>query len=121
MPEAFFEQPVLNSPYEYPSRHWELDKDGQPTQKILPQRRRVDFVTPIPKAKKRKESADQGEFVMDEGRGLSSKEQQYQMADTINRLRDHADLLGARRQPPRTGRPLGLRRVHGRLGNAGRL
>ena len=28
---------------------------------------------------------------MDEGQGLSSKEQQYQIADTINRLRHHVD------------------------------
>ena len=34
MSNAFFEQPILNSPYAYPSRHWELDRDGQPTQKI---------------------------------------------------------------------------------------
>jgi len=26
----FFDQPILNSPYERPSRHWELDDDGQP-------------------------------------------------------------------------------------------
>jgi type III restriction enzyme len=24
----FFERPILNSPYEYPREHWELDKDG---------------------------------------------------------------------------------------------
>jgi len=35
MTDLFFKQPILNSPYEYPSRHWELDKDGQPTQKSL--------------------------------------------------------------------------------------
>ena len=29
-----FTQPILNSPYEYPSRHWELDDTGQPTQRI---------------------------------------------------------------------------------------
>ena len=32
---AFFEQPILNSPYEYPSRHRELDPSGQPTNRIL--------------------------------------------------------------------------------------
>ena len=32
MSEAFFNQPILNSPYEYPRRHWELDEDGQPRQ-----------------------------------------------------------------------------------------
>jgi len=91
MSDQFFAHPILNSPYEYPSRHWELDEGGQPTQKIAENRRAVDFITPIPKAKKRKKNADQGEFVMDEGKGLSSKDQQYQMVDTINRLRKHVD------------------------------
>ncbi len=31
----FFDHPILNSPYERPQRHWELDTDGQPTQKII--------------------------------------------------------------------------------------
>ena len=25
---SFFDAPILNSPYEYPSRHWELDSEG---------------------------------------------------------------------------------------------
>lgn len=54
MNNQFFEKPILNSPYGYPSRHWELDDTGQPTQKILETRRRADFITPIPKPKKRK-------------------------------------------------------------------
>jgi hypothetical protein len=28
----FFDHPILNSPYGYPERHWELDDQGQPTQ-----------------------------------------------------------------------------------------
>ena len=52
MSEQFFEKPILNSPYDYPNRHWELNKEGQPTQNILENRRRADFVTPIPKPKK---------------------------------------------------------------------
>jgi len=35
MPNPFFDQPILNSPYARPERHWELDEQGQPTQKIL--------------------------------------------------------------------------------------
>ena len=35
MNNQFFEKPVLNSPYEYPGQHWELDDDGQPTQQII--------------------------------------------------------------------------------------
>lgn len=35
MDNRFFEQPVLNSPYEYPDKYWELDEHGQPTQRII--------------------------------------------------------------------------------------
>ena len=28
MSERFFDRPILNSPYEYPARHWELDEGG---------------------------------------------------------------------------------------------
>jgi type III restriction enzyme len=76
MSNPFFDHPILNSPYEYPRRHWELDELGQPTQKIIEQRRSAKFVTPIPKPKKHKVSA-QKEIVFDEGKGLSSEKQQY--------------------------------------------
>ena len=46
--EAFFRQPILNSPYKEPKLHWELDENGQPTQRIESFRRRAEFVTPIP-------------------------------------------------------------------------
>jgi len=36
MTEQFFDEPILNSPYVYPSRHWELDADGQPTNRCKP-------------------------------------------------------------------------------------
>lgn len=49
---SFFEQPILNSPYERPDRHWELDAAGQPTNVILAQRRSSSLLTPIPKPKK---------------------------------------------------------------------
>jgi hypothetical protein len=31
MENRFFEKPIINSPYKYPQRHWELDEEGQPT------------------------------------------------------------------------------------------
>ena len=34
MSNPFFDHPILNSPYEYPGRHWKLDKEGQPTQRV---------------------------------------------------------------------------------------
>ena len=30
--DPFFDRPILNSPYDYPKRYWELDEVGQPTQ-----------------------------------------------------------------------------------------
>ena len=48
MDNRFFDQPILNSPYEYPRQHWELDDQGQPTQQIIESRRRVAFLTSIP-------------------------------------------------------------------------
>jgi type III restriction enzyme len=86
----FFEKPILNSPYEYP-RHWELDAQGQPTQKILERRRRAEFITPIPKPRKRKADAAQQEIVFDEGKGLSTKDQQYDPTSIINQLRGQVD------------------------------
>lgn len=87
----FFEQPILNSPYAYPERHWELDGQGQPTQQITESRRRAEFITPIPKPRKRKSSADQCEMVFDEGKGLSTAEQQYDPTSIINELRHYVD------------------------------
>ena len=51
---TFFEHPILNSPYAYPGRHWELDADGQPTNVLIESRRRSDLITPVPKVKMRK-------------------------------------------------------------------
>jgi len=96
----FFEHPVLNSPYEYPARHWELDDQGQPTQKTLERRRPAEFITPIPKPRKRKGSVvEQEQFVLDEGKGLSTEDQQYDPTSVINNLRRHVDEWRSRPNP----------------------
>jgi len=91
MSDQFFERPILNSPYDYPARHWELDPSGQPTQKIIQRRRSAEFITPIPKPKKRKSKDAQAELVLDEGKGLSTTEQQYDPTSVINGIRRHVD------------------------------
>lgn len=91
MPNPFFEHPILYSPYEYPTRHWELDESGQPTQQIIDRRRRAEFITPIPKPRKRKGSADQQQIVFDEGKGISTAKQQYDPTSIINELRQQVD------------------------------
>ena len=92
MDDRFFEKPILNSPYEYPSKHWELDDSGQPTQKIVEKRRTAKYITPIPKPKKRKKAPQkQTQFVFDEGKGLSTAQQSYDPTPVINSLRRQVD------------------------------
>ncbi len=88
----FFERPILNSPYARPERHWELDEQGQPTQRILETRRRAEFITPIPKPRKQKSSTAQTRMVFDEGKGISTAEQEYDPTPIINDLRQQVDV-----------------------------
>lgn len=87
----FFDHPVLNNPYEQPARHWELDPSGQPTQRVVQNRRRAEFITPIPKPKKRKGEGTQEDIVFDEGAGLSTPGQRYATIPFINELRADVD------------------------------
>src|SRR5687768_9035840 len=106
MPDnAFFDHPILNSPYEYPKRHWELDEHGQPTQRIAESRRTVSFITPIPKPRKRKGKAGtkQRELTLDEGKGLSTEEQRYDPRPIINELRLQVDRWRALPNPVNWG------------------
>jgi type III restriction enzyme len=91
MTDRFFERPILNSPYEYPRQHWELDSSGQPTGMLLDRRRRAEFITPIPKPKKQKAKEKQADFVFNEGKDLSTEQQQYDPTSVINELRAHVD------------------------------
>lgn len=87
----FFSKPILNTPYACPSRHWELDEQGQPTHQIIESRRPAEFIIPIPKPKKRKRSDNQSAMVFDEGKGLSTQEQQYDITAILNGVRDQVE------------------------------
>ncbi len=89
MSNPFFEKPILNSPYEYPGRHWELDPSGQPTQRIIDRRRSAEFITPIPKAKKQKGGGKQSALLFDDG--LSTQKQAYDHTAIINSVRHEVD------------------------------
>src|SRR5438105_11181956 len=91
MSNPFFDHPILNSPYACPQRHWELDDQGQPTQQIIENRRRAEFITPIPKPKKRKASSDQQKMVFDEGQCLSTAQQEYDPTSIINEVRQRLE------------------------------
>jgi hypothetical protein len=91
--DLFVVKPILNSLYDYPARHWELES-GQPTNRIIDSRRIAEFITPITKPKKRKRSRQQ-EMVFNECAGLSTAEQQA----GINELAREST-------PPRHGPPV---------------
>jgi len=88
--DRFFESPILNSPYEYPARHWDLDDQRQPTGRILGTRRPAAYITAVPKPRAQQGAAQQA-LDLDEGSGLSSANQQYDPTSTINALRKHVD------------------------------
>ena len=91
MQDRFFEQPILNSPYQYPTQYWELDQDGQPTYRIIDGRRIAEFVTPIPKPKRTKVSAQQARLALDNGSGLSDRDQLYDVSASVNQIRSNVD------------------------------
>lgn len=89
MSKDFFERPIVNTPYEYPKQHWEIDDNGQPTHALIEKRRPAKFLTPIPKAK-RQSGGDQQSLDLADEKGLSSAEQRYH-SGIINGVRDQVD------------------------------
>ena len=96
MPPTFSEQPILNSPYEYPARHWELGQDGIPTDRIAGRRREAKHVVPVPPPRR-----NNAQRAMQLGATMPSDEgQEYDPSPIINEIRRHVD---AWRQIPNPG------------------
>lgn len=84
--DAFYESPILNSPYEEPGRYWELDEGGRPTGRILDGRRQAAYITPIARAKRDAGTASaQGE--LDLGIKAGNDDQRYDQYALINEVR----------------------------------
>ncbi len=88
MSDAFFERPILNSPYDYPSRHWELDEAGQPTERTLEYRRRAKLISPIPQPKKRR---NKRQLDLPDSKGRPTEDQRYDPTPIIDELRGFVD------------------------------
>src|SRR5690348_5682479 len=52
MPQVIIENPVINSPYEEPKRHYRFTEDGI-TDEIVEERRLSTYFVPIPRPRKR--------------------------------------------------------------------
>ncbi len=104
MTMQFFERPILNSPYRYPARHWELDEEGQPTDRIIQGRRSAAYVTPVPRPKKQKASQHHQEQLFEEGHKLSDDPQIYDSATwLINSIRLEVDKWRSLPKPKQWG------------------
>ena len=97
MRERFFEDPILNSPFERPLKHWELDKDGIQTQQIVKRCRKTRLITPIPKPKKRGGKEEQRDLEFEVQGVAAESGQQYEDTQQVNSIRA---LVEERRQAP---------------------
>ncbi len=52
MPDTVIDNPILNSPFAEPARHFRFDEEGI-TSEIVDERRTSTYFVPIPKARKR--------------------------------------------------------------------
>lgn len=79
----FFAEPILNSPYEEPSLHHQLNESGQPTNSApVRGRRKSSLYSPVPKPKRGK-SADQQMSLIEDQVGLLDPH------NIINEIREH--------------------------------
>lgn len=77
------DNPIINSPFKYPTQHWALNERGMPTGATLSGRRPSSYIVPIPKAKR---TAGQAEFEYDIEGSANVKTN-----DLVNRIRDRVD------------------------------
>jgi len=82
----FFKKPILNSPYEAPRKHWELDGERRPTGRKLAGRRPAQYITAVPAAK----ASGQEKLTLHET-SLSDGGQEYDPMPVINEVRRHLD------------------------------
>lgn len=92
MTRSFFEQPILNSPYERPRLHHALDDQGQPIDAPpIQDRRPSKHLTPVPKSRLRRNNAQQAVLGLDDPDGTPTLDQQYNPAPIINEIRNHVE------------------------------
>src|SRR5436305_14842498 len=77
---GFTDNPIINSPFDKPLWHYELDDEGQPTGKKLPNRR--DSIQVVPVAAARRRGPRQRELELDDRVNTNV---------LVNEIRKHVD------------------------------
>jgi type III restriction enzyme len=81
LPDVVIENPILNSPYDEPRRHFRFGEDGI-TSDIVDVRRISEYFVPVPRAKKRKQQLTfETEWTKD----------RIKDAETVNKIRQRID------------------------------
>ncbi len=81
----FFDRPILNNPYVEPSRHWELDEDDRPTQRVVDERRASKPATALPSISIGQREAASGNLF--EGHGHETETTALDPSPLVRRLR----------------------------------
>lgn len=82
---ASIDNPILNSPFLPPHRHWALDDSGKPTGAIIAERRRSQYIVPIATSKRK--IGGQEELVFGDIEGQAAT----RANDTVNEIRANVD------------------------------
>ena len=88
---SFFEKPILNSPYMMPTRHWELDDEGRPTDRVIESRRRSELISAMPQAKSKKSGGTQSEMELS-AKGLEGLGVEFNVTEFVNEIRREVDI-----------------------------
>lgn len=87
---SFFEKPILNSPYLMPVRHWEMDDEGRPTDRVIESRRRSELISAMPQAKSKKSGGTQSEMELS-AKGLEGLGVEFNVTEFVNEIRHEVD------------------------------
>lgn len=73
-----------------PQKHWELDKEGRPTEAVVESRRRSDLTSAMPLAKSKK-AKTQSELDLSAA-GLGAQDVSHNVTEFVNELRREIDV-----------------------------
>ncbi len=95
MPPGVIENPILNSPFREPARHFRFDDEGI-TSEVVPGRRRSSYFVPIAQPKKKPKGAltSRVALALARTRLMAARYPYYLLADSPEGRRKEADLTG---------------------------
>ncbi|PBB39600.1 restriction endonuclease [Mesorhizobium sp. WSM3868] len=94
---SFFDRPILNAPYAPPTRHWELNLEGRPTDQIVEARRRSALWTALPGASSTSARSAQTSMVFNAD--LATEATAFNPSPIVNELRQELETWRALPNP----------------------